>query len=380
MESPRLVVVQAARLLFVDTRSGQCIYNPGRAEPNHQQEEIMTQPSGQPSSPMTPEQLMQMSMSYTASRILAAGVQLDVFAHVAAGRPTAAEIARASGASERGLRMLLDALAALQLLTKSGGGYQLTPASRQYLVPDSVDYMGAILKDNTLWEGWGHLDEAVRAGGAGRRVEDQAEAEKFFPVLVRSLHVMNREPARRTAEVLGAGKARRGLRVVDVACGSGVWGIGVAEADSTAHVTMQDFPGVLDHTREYVKRHGLGDRCDYLPGDLKKVDFGTDRYDVALLGNIVHSEGEASSRDLFRRLHRALRPGGQLVVIDMVPNDDRTGPPWPLIFALNMLIHTEVGDTYTLAEYTRWLNEAGFPRVETADIGSHSPLVIGVKG
>jgi ubiquinone/menaquinone biosynthesis C-methylase UbiE len=164
-----------------------------------------------------------------------------------------------------------------------------------------------------------------------------------------------------------------------VACGSGVWGIAVAEADPTARVTMQDFPGVLNHTRKYVQRHKVADRCDYLAGDLKKADFGSERYDVALLGNIVHSEGEASSRDLFRRLHRALRPQGRLVVIDMVPNDERTGPPVPLLFALNMLVNTAEGDTYTLAEYTHWLKEAGFARIETADIGSHSPLVTGIK-
>ena len=61
----------------------------------------------------------------------------------------------------------------------------------------------------------------------------------------------------------------------------------------------------------------------------------------------------------------------------MIPDDARTAPPYPLIFALNMLVNTELGDTYTLAEYTEWLNEAGFPRVETADIGSHSPAIIG---
>ncbi|MDQ3918494.1 MAG: methyltransferase domain-containing protein, partial [Acidobacteriota bacterium] len=120
-------------------------------------------------------------------------------------------------------------------------------------------------------------------------------------------------------------------------------------------------------------------RFDFLAGDLKEVDFGESQYDVALLGNILHSEGEESSRDLLRRLHRALRPGGRVVVIDMLPNDARTGPPYQLIFALNMLVNTERGDTYTLAEYTCWLNEAGFPRVETADIGSHSPAVIGQK-
>jgi len=333
----------------------------------------------QPNGDLKPEQLLQLGLSFSSSRILTTSVRMKVFAHIAAGLHTTAEIARAAGASERGVRMLLDALVAFQLLSKSAGRYQLMPSAQKYLVPEGPDYLGAIFEDDTLWESWGHLTEAVRTGKPPRRVENQAEAEKFFPILVRSLHVMNREPAQRMARVLGVGGSRRGLRALDVACGSGVWGIAVAEADPTAHVTMQDFPGVLEQTRTYVQRHGLAERCDYLAGDLKQVDFGQDRYDLALLGNIVHSEGEASSRDLFRRLHRALRSQGKLVVIDILPNEDRTGPPRALSFALNMLVNTEAGDVYTLGEYTQWLKEAGFPRVETADIGSEFPLVIGIK-
>jgi ubiquinone/menaquinone biosynthesis C-methylase UbiE len=323
------------------------------------------------------EQITQMNFSFAPACILTASLRLGLFSHMAAGRSTVADIARAAAASERGTRMLLDALAGFGLLSKSGQRYELTPHARQYLVRESADYAGGLAESWAMLEAWTHLDECVRTGQPVRRVEAQELAEEFFPTLVRTLHVVNREPARRIAATLGAGASAEGLRVLDVACGSGVWGIAFAEADSSARITAQDFPGVLPTTREYVERHGLTERFDFLPGDLKEVDFGEAQYDVALLGNIVHSEGEASSRDLFRRLGRALRPGGRLVVIDMIPNDSRTAPPYPLIFAINMLINTETGDTYTLAEYTAWLREAGFARVEAADIGSHSPAVIG---
>jgi ubiquinone/menaquinone biosynthesis C-methylase UbiE len=335
--------------------------------------------SEQPTNDLTPDQLMQMGMSFMQSRVLAAAVQLDLFSHLASGHRTAVAMARATGATERGLRMLLDALSGLQLLTKDAGQYQLTPAAAKCLVRSSPEYMGAILESDRLWESWGKLGEAIRSGMPSRRVENQAEAEKFFPLLIRSLHVLNREPARRAAQVPGAGFSGHGLRVLDIACGSGVWGIALAEADPTAAVTMQDFPGVLEHTREFVRRHGIADRCTYLPGDLKTVEIGADRFDVAILGNIIHSEGERSAKDLIRRVHRALRAPGKLAIIETIPNEERTGPPRPLLFALNMLVNTQAGDTYTLSEYTQWLTAAGFSRVETADIGSHSPLVIGVK-
>ncbi len=332
-----------------------------------------------PGSELNLNSLLEMNMSFAASRVLAAGVQLDIFSHIEAGYNSAAEVAHAAEASERGMSMLLDALTVLQLLNKSDGKYELTPLSAKFLVRASADYAGAMMENDMLWEAWGKLVETIRTGRPSHCVEPEAEAEKFFPALIRSLHVLNREPARKAAQVLRAGVSRHGLRVVDVGCGSGVWGIGIAEADKEAHITAQDFAGVLEHTGKYLRRYGVEDRFDFLSGDLKEVDFGKNRFDLALLGNIVHSEGERSSRDLFQRLYRALTPGGQIAIADMIPNDERTGPPFPIIFALNMLVNTEVGATFTLAEYTMWLTEAGFAEIRTADIESHSPLIIASK-
>lgn len=340
---------------------------------------MTTQSPQQPSGELGPEQLLQMSLSFTPSRVLSSALQLNVFSHIAAGNRTAEEIAKAAGANERATRMLLDALTGLQLLVKKDDGYSLPPVSENFLVRSSPTYVGTMMENDHIWDAWSHLTEVIRTGKPVRVIEEQRNAEDFFPMLVRSLHVMNLQPARKLAEALGAGTSSNGLRVVDIACGSGVWGIAVAEADRSARITAQDFPGVFNVTREFVKRHNLEDRFDYLPGDLKEVEFGEERYDLAILGNIVHSEGERSSRDLFKRLHRALAPGGRLAILEMVPNDERTGPPFALLFALNMLVNTETGGTFTLAEYTDWLKTAGFSRVETADIGSHSPAIIGIK-
>lgn len=329
---------------------------------------------------LSPEPIFQMSFSFVPSRVLSAGVALDVFTHIAAGSRSVEEISKAAGASERGMRMLLDSLVALQILNKDENRYELTPLSAEFLVRDSQNYIGEMLRSERTWEAWSNLTESVRTGEPFQRVEAKDRAEDFFPMLVRGLHIINGPAARRTAEILGAGTTHKGMSVVDVACGSGIWGISIAEADKSARVTAQDFPGLFETTKGYLKRHNVEDQFNFLPGDLKEVDFGEGCYDLALLGNIVHSEGEDSSRDLFQRLNRALKPGGRIVIIDMVPNDLRTGPPFPLFFALNMLINTEQGGTYTLEEYTRWLEDAGFKRVETADIQSHSPLIIGYKG
>ncbi|HWF98193.1 MAG TPA: methyltransferase [Steroidobacteraceae bacterium] len=325
--------------------------------------------------PFGPEQLMQLHMSMVPARVLSAALRFDVFRHLEEGRDSAEGVAEAAGASPRGIRMLLDVLTALGLVEKRAGSYRAAEPARRYLLRSSEDYMGTMLEQDHLWQAWMALPEVIGSGKPARRVGDQQAAEAFFPALVQALHVVHREPSRRAAAALTAG-GKRGLRVLDVASGSGIWGIAIAEADPEARVTAQDFPGLLPVTRRYAERHGVAGRFDYLGGDLKQVAFPAAAYDLALLGNIVHSEGEAASRALFARLRPALRPGGRIAIIDMIPNDERTGPPYPLIFALNMLLNTEAGDTYTRAQYADWLAAAGFDPPESADIGSHSPMLV----
>src|SRR4051812_25840026 len=99
---------------------------------------MMTAQPTQPPGELGPEQLLQMSFSFTASRVLSSALQLDLFSRIAEGNRTASEIAKAAGAQERSMRMLLDALVGLQLLCKSKDGYELTPVAENFLVRSSL--------------------------------------------------------------------------------------------------------------------------------------------------------------------------------------------------------------------------------------------------
>ncbi len=334
--------------------------------------------------PFDPQRLLQIHHSALSARALSSAFELDIFSPLSKGRKSAEEVAAVSGASARGVRMLLDGIAALAVIEKKDGRYGLLPGSARYLLPSSPDYIGAVLAGGQLWQSWGGLSEAVRSGRPALAVDKKERAESFFPLLIRTLHALNREPARRLAIALGAGTIHKGMRVLDLACGSAVWSLAIAEADREARVVAQDFPGVLEETRAYVAREGCAGRFDYLPGDLNEVSFGREKFDLTLLGNIVHSLGEGPARSLFARLHPALRPQGRLAIIDFIPDEDRTGPPAPVLFALNMLLQTEEGDSFTLSQYRAWLEDAGFEGIETAEIGEQggmaSPAIIARKG
>lgn len=321
--------------------------------------------------------------SVRASRIVRAAVELGVFVQLRKKAGLADEVASALGVSVRGTRALLDSLTALSLLAKERGSYRLLPVAEALLLPESPDYLGDFMQGSVLDEAWDRLAEAVRKGGLAEAVdpvERQERAEEFFPQLIRFLHVVNRRPAIAAAEALGAGKAHRGMRVLDLACGSGVWSLAVACADPEARITAVDFPGVLEHTRRYGQRHGLADRYEYLPGNMQEVSLPDAQYDLAIFGHILHSEGEGKSRKLLGRVAKTLRPKGRIAILEFLPNREKTGPLEPVLFGLRMFLNTEEGGVFSAEEYAEWLGDVGFSKTELCDIGYHSPLLVASRG
>jgi ubiquinone/menaquinone biosynthesis C-methylase UbiE len=166
------------------------------------------------------------------------------------------------------------------------------------------------------------------------------------------------------------------LRILVVGGGCAAWSIPLLEADPESRAVAADLPPVIEITREYVDRHGLADRYEYIPGNIRELDFGDNEYDMALLGNICHSEGARNSRDLIIKMGRCVKPGGRIIIVDMIPDDERRGPLRPLIFAVNMLVGTEEGGTFTRREYQGWLLEAGFGQMEELESGGDSPVLV----
>jgi ubiquinone/menaquinone biosynthesis C-methylase UbiE len=279
--------------------------------------------------------------------------------------------------------MLLNALTALKYLEARGGGYGLSPVSAAYLTKTSPHYIGAYLLHNTTesWPSWAQLPDVVRHGTPARHSVhgDQADGE-FFSQLVQSLHRLSADAAAVAARALRNGMPEPVPEVLDVAAGSAVWSLALAKDTPQALITVVDLPEVVDRiTRQFVDQEGFSDRFTFWPGDLRQMDFGESAFDVVILGHICHGEGAERTQALIRQACRALRPGGQILIADFVPGDDRCGPLMPLLFALHMLVLTDKGDTFTLAEYQTWLLDAGFAQVRTVPAPAPSPLILATK-
>ncbi|MGC9197874.1 MAG: methyltransferase, partial [Acidobacteriaceae bacterium] len=165
------------------------------------------------------------------------------------------------------------------------------------------------------------------------------------------------------------------VSVLDLAAGSGVWGIALAQASPKVRVRAVDWQGVLPVTRRVKERFGLMESFTFVPGDLLEAEFGTG-HQVAVLGHILHSEGEERGRLLLKRTFEALAPGGTIAIAEFLVNEERSGPLNGLIFAVNMLVNTTAGNTYSFAEIRTCLQEAGFVNVRQLDAPGPFPLIL----
>jgi ubiquinone/menaquinone biosynthesis C-methylase UbiE len=330
---------------------------------------------------VTPQRIMEMAWAYAPPLVIEAAVRNGVFDQLDAAPKTVEETAASTGASVRGLRVIMNALVGIGLLARDAGGkYSLTPESSAYMVSSRQGYVGGFFRHTStqILPEWLELSDIVKAGRSMIGVNEEKKGVEFFREFVEDLFPLNYPITQALATELKLDGAQAPVRVLDIAAGSGVWGIGLAQRSKQVWVTALDWEGVLEITRKVAERHGVAGRFTFLAGDLRSTDFGAG-YQLATLGHILHSEGEARSRDLLKKVFAALAPGGTIAIQEFLVNAERTGPPVGLFFAVNMLVATTDGDTWSFEEISGWLKEAGFDKMRTLDSPGPSPLILANK-
>lgn len=332
--------------------------------------------------PVTPERIHQLAWGYVPPLVLEAAIRNRVFDALDKGPATVAEVSGATGCSERGLTAIMNVLVGLDFLSKDGDGrYALTPESETFLVSGKPSFMGGLVRHTSehLIPRWLHINKVVETGRPVTAVNQEESGSTFFHEFVSDIFPMSYPAARALAEhVTANAPAGSTFRVLDLAAGSGVWGIAQAQIAENVHVTAVDWPGVLPVTRKTVERFGLSARFSFEEGDLLEADFGSG-YQLATLGHILHSEGEVRSKALLAKTFAALAPGGTIAIAEFLVNADRTGPVGGLFFAVNMLVNTDSGDTYSFEEISEWLAEAGFVDARLLESPGPSPLILATR-
>jgi 2-polyprenyl-3-methyl-5-hydroxy-6-metoxy-1,4-benzoquinol methylase len=319
--------------------------------------------SAQPiaATPPNPMQIFNTVQGYQRAFALKAAVDLDLFTAIGKGSSTASEIGKACNASERGVRILCDALVVMEFLTKAGGRYALTADTAFFLDSRSPAYMGLAFKfllHPTQLARFERLGEATRKGGS---LDDGSLApnDPIWMDFANGMAPLMMPAAQAMAGLLFQElNSRPSVKVLDLAASHGLFGITVAQRLPKAHIYALDWANVLEVARENAGKQGLAERYHLMPGSAFDVDYGTG-YDAVLITNLLHHFEPEANEKMLKKVRAALNPGGQVIILEFVPNEDRITPPGAAIFSLTMLGNTPQGDAYTLAEYAAMCRNAG---------------------
>ncbi|MEV6806295.1 methyltransferase [Streptomyces sp. NPDC051132] len=339
----------------------------------------MTEPTRSPdAAPPGPAGLLRITSGMWAAQTLAAAVEIGLFTRLAAtDGATAPEVAAGLGLGARPAEVLLTACAALGLLRTdgtplpdgpaAGPRYRNGPDADTYLVRARPHYLGdyiLMVRDHTT-PGWLRITEALRSDTPSRWAPEQQD--RIFDEENRSTAFWDGlfPLSSLTARALGAAVDLTGSRrLLDVGGGGGAFAIELCRRFPDLRTTVYDLPHVCAYTGKRVAAAGLSERISTHPGDFFADPGLPAGHDTVLLSMILHDWDEPRNRRLLAACHRALPPGGLIVISELLVDDDRTGPLDAALMSMNMLAGTW-GRNYTAAEYGGWLRDAGFRAVRT---------------
>jgi precorrin-6B methylase 2 len=304
----------------------------------------------------TAGELMEMIRGVQPACVVIAAAELDVFT-ILHGQPMdATRVAGRLTSDARATAVLLDALAAMRLLCKRDGVYEV-PADVAAMLTDTGGrcILGLVRHQGNCLRRWGQLAKVTLTGRPVKDVSIRG-AQEDFASFIRAMHEISGPVAYTLVESLGPLQFHH---LLDLGGGSGTWTIPFLRCHPAARATIFDLPDVIPMTERLLSNAGMADRVRLVPGS-----FYTDELpggaDLAWVSAIVHQNSREQNRAMFDKVFAALVPGGRILIRDFVMEEDCTSPLMGALFAVNMLVGTPGGGTFTFSQLRDDLAAAGF--------------------
>ena len=323
-----------------------------------------------------PGTLLETSGGYWRTCALHAAVQLDIFTVIEDQRLSAGDIAEKLQSDPRALAMLLNAMTAMNLLEKSGDFYANTPEAKTFLSKSSPGYIGYIVKHHHhLVASWSQLDQAVQTGGPirTRAWHSNDDARESF---LMGMFNMAMTLAPRIVPKIDLSNRRSFL---DLGGGPGTYSIQFCLNNPEMKAVVFDLPTTQPFAETTIGRFGLSDRIRFQAGSYLE-DPVEGSYDVAWLSHILHGEGPEDCQRIIQKAVSALSPGGMILIHEFILNNEMSGPLFPALFSLNMLLGTASGQAYSEQQLSDMLARAGARNIHRIAIDSlnDSGIIAGI--
>jgi hypothetical protein len=322
---------------------------------------------------MTPDEILKLAQSFMESRILHSAAELNLFTILQKAPLSAQGVADRIGCDVRALSMLLDAVAAMGLLIKQNGRYQCDGATAHLLAegsPDSI--LPMVLHMASLGPRWSRLTDIAKGIPAAKEEFNFSRSDKELQAFIGAMHSIGTPLAKRIVAAVNPGASRA---LIDIGGGSGTYTIAFLRAAPEMKATLFDLPEVIEMARERLGHEGLLDRATLVAGSFYHDDF-PGGHDLALISAIIHSYSPEENLELYKKTYGSLIPGGRILIRDHIMEPDRVHPKDGAIFAINMLVGTSGGSTYTYKEIEEGLTQAGFTKIRLLKQGEHMDGII----
>jgi SAM-dependent methyltransferase len=314
---------------------------------------------------------------YLRTLALCTGVELGVFEALSETPRTAAETARLLEIDERGADILLHALCALRLLEKQGDVFTISELSSLFLSVGSRSYAPNTVMLISYMHGRSLSLPAVLRTGYTQMTPPATpqDVRNRLRTSVMAMAEMSAELAEIVADTVDLSTVST---MLDLGCGPGTYTFAIIRRKRGIQAVVIDRPAVLETTRELIEEHEMQENITARGGDFLTGDIGSG-YDLVLMSNVVHEYAPDDNRLLINRACRVMRHRGQLVINDLVLGPSRTSPEIPALFALEMLMNTAGGRTYTEREIVSWMEGAGLTDFRSIEATAANRIIAGRK-
>jgi 2-polyprenyl-3-methyl-5-hydroxy-6-metoxy-1,4-benzoquinol methylase len=284
-----------------------------------------------------------------AAHLYREALRAGILSALDSGEMTAAEVAQHCGTMLRPTELVLEALAALALVKRNGSKYRLTSLAL-LLLSGSYRNLGD--------EYWAQLPALLKTDHPLVKMDDVSNSEAHYQAQAAILGWMLTPAAQCAADLLIVGLPPRAA-ILDLGAGSAVWSLTLASRHQDATVTAVDWPAVLEVAAEQAQEFGLADRLTTIAGNFHEVALPDQQHDLAIIANVTHLLTPEANAALFRRTHKALRPGGHIAIVDVFPGQP-LGDVNRTLYAIGLALRTEHGHVYSLDELRPLLAATGF--------------------
>lgn len=317
--------------------------------------------------------ILSLGRAFWDAQVLLTAVNLKIFDLL--DKPVAVtDVAKRAGLKERTTAMLLDALTSLKFLEKKENKYCVSSIYSPFLLSSSEKNVLSILNHYYyMYEDWGKLKEAIKKD---RPVERKNRGPQEFQEFIRGMDNLTKFYKDRVVSAIDINDAKK---ILDIGSGPATYLREILKKDDRMKGYILDLPDATKVAEEFLKREGLLKRVTFIKGDIVKADLGRD-YDIILISQVLHSLSPKAVKVAFKKAFDALKKGGKLYIHEFYLNEERTFPPENVVFCLNMLLHSDGGNNFTVNELKSLYKETGFKNIKAKRFKNpYTVMLVGEK-